>query len=268
MPMYTGRPRGSSGPIPLIILGVVFFMVGYVVPLSIPAARSIALIFLLLGAVFVIGGIVWFLLRRATTRKAYLPYGDPMAQQSMIQLMAPPPPMPNTLSDTAMGAPSLDPATGGQAAPLMQGAVMTGPMVFSGSVMDPALIKQLTSMGMTLAAEAMRTRAMYGTTNMAMSPMVIDLRTAMQHQMQIQAATGNPGRATIKQVRQLGTAADGQQLCELDLDVQPATGTSYPLTYSVVVPAIAAGRVVAGASLPVHIDPATPGQLSVDWAAA
>ncbi len=262
--MYTGRPHGSSGPIPLIILGVVFLAVGFVVP--IPAARSILLIFQVLGAIFIIAGLVWFLLRRSSAPKSWLPYGDPIPQQPGMQPM--PLPLPNTLGGTVPGGPTRDPATGGEVPPPMQGTVMSGPMVYSGGVFNPAVIAELTRMGMTLASEAMRTRARYGTTNMAMNPMVIDLRHAMQHQMQIMGATGNPGRATIKAVHQLGSAADGQQLCELDLDVQPATGASYPLTYSVVVPAGATGRVVAGASLPVHIDPSTPGQLSVDWGAA
>jgi hypothetical protein len=265
--MYTGRPHGSSGPVPLIILGVVFLVIGFVVPISIPAARSVLLLFQLLGAIFIIGGVVWLLVQRSTAGKGYLPYGNVPPTQYPIQPMSPAQPTPNTLSGMAPGSPVLDPATG-QPAPNMQGTVMTGPMVYSGGALNPAVIQQLTQMGMALAGEALKARVMYGTANMTMSPMVIDLRNAMQHQMQIMGATGNPGRATIKGVHQLGTAADGQQLCELELDVQPATGASYPLTYSVVVPAAAAGRVVAGASLPVHIDPATPSQISVDWGAA
>jgi hypothetical protein len=264
--MYTGRPRGSSGPVPLIILGVIFLAVGFVVPISIPAAGSFLLLFQLLGAIFIVAGVVWFLVRRSTASKGYLPYGN-VQPQYPFQPISPSEPTPNMLSSMAPTSPALDPATG-QPTPAMQGTVMTGPMVYAGGALNPAVIQQLTQMGMALAGEALKARAMYGTTNMTMSPMVIDLRNAMQHQMQIMGATGNPGRATIKGVHQLGTAADGQQLCELQLEVQPATGASYPLTYSVVVPAMAAGRVVTGASLPLHIDPATPSQISVDWGAA
>jgi hypothetical protein len=261
--MYTGRPRGSSGPIPLIILGVVFLIIGFVVPISIPAARSSLLLFQLLGAAFIVGGVIWFLVRRSMAARSNTPYGNVFPPQYPIQPMTPP--MPNTLSGEAPGVQPLDPATG---QPAMQGTVIQGPMVYAGGAFNPAVMAELTRMGMTLAGEALKARAMYGSTNMTMSPMVIDLRNAMQHQMQIMGATGNPGRATIKAVHQLGAAADGQQLCELELDVQPATGASYPLTYSVVVPAAATGRVVIGASLPVHIDPSAPGQLSVDWGSA
>jgi hypothetical protein len=265
--MYTGRPHGSSGPVPLIILGVIFLVVGSVVPSTFSATQSFGLIFLLLGGAFVVGGIAWLLVRRSGARKGYLAYGNVLPPQYPMPPMAPTAPLPNTLSGATVGVPSLDPATG-QPSATMHSTVVTGPMIYGGgAALSPAIIQQLSQMGMAMAAEALKMRSTYAGTA-GMSPMVIDLRNAMQHQMQIQAATGNPGRATIKSVHQLGTAADGQQLCELELDVQPDTGTSYPLTYSVVVPAVAAGRVVAGASLPVHLDPANPSQVSIDWMAA
>jgi uncharacterized membrane protein HdeD (DUF308 family) len=61
--MYTGRPRGSSGPVPLIILGAVFAAVGVVLQ-GMPLAGSIGLVFLILGIAGVAGGLAWLVVRR------------------------------------------------------------------------------------------------------------------------------------------------------------------------------------------------------------
>ena len=55
---YTGRPRGSGGPLPMIAVGVVFGAVGVAV-MNQPFARSIALPFLALGVVLVLAGVAW-----------------------------------------------------------------------------------------------------------------------------------------------------------------------------------------------------------------
>ena len=73
------------------------------------------------------------------------------------------------------------------------------------------------------------------------------------------------GHATIGAVRDLGVIADGQRLCELDLSIRPDGQAAYPLTQRLMIPSAQAGRVVVGASLPVHIQATNPSLVAVDW---
>lgn len=59
---YTGRPRGSSGPVPLIIVGVIFAAIGLVLQGQ-TLMRSAASPLLALGVIFVIAGAVWMAYR-------------------------------------------------------------------------------------------------------------------------------------------------------------------------------------------------------------
>ncbi|MEO7118331.1 MAG: hypothetical protein ABIZ34_05095 [Candidatus Limnocylindrales bacterium] len=267
-----GRSRGSGGAISALILGGVFIAIGLWFHYQ-PFAGPDGTVFLALGGVLVLIGVVWSVVK-LLRRGRDVP--------SNVQWMQPDHPMPNTLSQTTPMAPMtstqmIDPATGQP----MPGAQVFTSVSGAGSI-DPALLQQLAQVGMAIADQFEPGVGFSQGSVTVMPPTVIDLRGALGQQ---NAGVGTPmglmagvgamqndlpinGHATIDAVRSLGVVVEGQPVVEFDLTVQPDGAASYPLTQRAMVPANQTERAVAGASVPVRIVSSDPPIVMVAWDAS
>ena len=240
---YTGRPRGSSGPIVLIPLGLGFIGVAVYFSAAEPLAGGVAIPFGIIGVVALVGGVVWILVRARQRRAA--------AEQ--MPTWTQPMPQPNTLSSGPWSAaPDTPPA-------------VSGPVVMSSGSIDPALLQQLQQVGMAIADQLDDQPFGFTTTSVTVSPpVVIDVRA----QQPMEAGAMLAGRATIDAVRDLNVTYAEQKLYELDLEVQPDGRPTYALTHRVLVPEASVGRTSRrSTSLPIRVSEHEPSQLVVDWAA-
>ena len=76
-------------------------------------------------------------------------------------------------------------------------------------------------------------------------------------------AVGQDGTATITAVRDTGMTVNDNPNIEMDLQVQVAGATPYPVTHQQVVSRLAIGNFQPGASVTVKVDPANPRSLIV-----
>jgi hypothetical protein len=91
---------------------------------------------------------------------------------------------------------------------------------------------------------------------------------AQQTQAANIAATGVDATAMIAGVAQTGAMVNFQPTLQIDLTVMPDGLPPYPATVTQVVEQVFLGKAVAGASVPVKVDPNDPGTIWIDWAAA
>ena len=77
--------------------------------------------------------------------------------------------------------------------------------------------------------------------------------------------TGLAGRAAIRGSEDLGVGAEGKRLVRLELEVTPTGQAPYALQHVTMVPEASMPRLAPGGSLAVHIDPANPQNLAIDW---
>lgn len=91
---------------------------------------------------------------------------------------------------------------------------------------------------------------------------------AQQTQAANIAATGADATAMITGVTQTGAMVNFQPTLQIDLTVMPDGLPPYPATVTQVVEQVFLGKAVAGASVPVKVDPENPGSIWINWAAA
>jgi hypothetical protein len=91
---------------------------------------------------------------------------------------------------------------------------------------------------------------------------------AQQTQAANVAATGVDATAMIAGVAQTGAMVNFQPTLQIDLTVMPDGLPPYPATVTQVVEQVFLGKAVAGASVPVKVDPNDPGTIWINWAAA
>jgi hypothetical protein len=91
---------------------------------------------------------------------------------------------------------------------------------------------------------------------------------AQQTQAANIAATGADATAMITGVTQTGAMVNFQPTLRIDLTVMPDGLPPYPATVTQVVEQVFLGKAVAGASVPIKVDPESPGSIWIDWAAA
>jgi hypothetical protein len=91
---------------------------------------------------------------------------------------------------------------------------------------------------------------------------------AQQTQAANIAATGADATAMITGVTQTGAMVNFQPTLQIDLTVMPDGLPPYPATVTQVVEQVFLGKAVAGASVPIKVDPENPGSIWIDWAAA
>jgi len=91
---------------------------------------------------------------------------------------------------------------------------------------------------------------------------------AQQTQAANIAATGVDATAMISGVAQTGAMINMQPTLQLDLTVMPDGLPPYPAQVTQVVEQIYLGKAVAGASVPIKVDPENPGSIWINWAAA
>jgi hypothetical protein len=91
---------------------------------------------------------------------------------------------------------------------------------------------------------------------------------AQQTQAANIAATGADATAMITGVTQTGAMVNFQPTLQIDLTVMPDGLPPYPASVTQVVEQVFLGKAVAGASVPVKVDPESPGSIWINWAAA
>jgi hypothetical protein len=91
---------------------------------------------------------------------------------------------------------------------------------------------------------------------------------AQQTQAANIAATGVDATAMISGVAQTGAMVNFQPTLQIDLTVMPDGLPPYPATVTQVVEQVFLGKAVAGASVPIKVDPNDPGTIWINWAAA
>lgn len=79
---------------------------------------------------------------------------------------------------------------------------------------------------------------------------------------------GIPGEARIAGVAQTGTLVNNNPYVKLDLVVAVPGHPPYEVRHGEVVPLVLLGRLAAGATLPVKVDPDRPSRLVIVWEAA
>ena len=72
----------------------------------------------------------------------------------------------------------------------------------------------------------------------------------------------------ISGVTQTGAMVNFQPTLQIDLTVMPDGLPPYPATVTQVVEQVFLGKAVAGASVPIKVDPENPGSIWINWAAA
>ncbi|HEX7292876.1 MAG TPA: hypothetical protein VF250_17270 [Conexibacter sp.] len=82
------------------------------------------------------------------------------------------------------------------------------------------------------------------------------------------AASGVDATAMITGVTQTGAMVNFQPTLQIDLTVMPDGLPPYPATVTQVVEQVFLGKAVAGASVPIKVDPENPGSIWINWAAA
>jgi hypothetical protein len=91
---------------------------------------------------------------------------------------------------------------------------------------------------------------------------------AQQTQAANIASTGADATAMITGVTQTGAMVNFQPTLQVDLTVMPDGLPPYPATVTQVVEQAFLGKAVAGASVPIKVDPENPGSIWINWAAA
>jgi hypothetical protein len=91
---------------------------------------------------------------------------------------------------------------------------------------------------------------------------------AQQTQAANIAATGADATAMISGVAQTGGMVNYQPTLKIDLTVMPDGLPPYPATVTQVVEQIYLGKAVAGAAVPIKVDPENPGSIWINWAMA
>lgn len=91
---------------------------------------------------------------------------------------------------------------------------------------------------------------------------------AQQTQAANIAATGADATAMITGVAQTGAMVNFQPTLQIDLTVMPDGLPPYPATVTQVVEQVFLTKAVAGASVPIKVDPNDPGTIWINWAAA
>ena len=82
------------------------------------------------------------------------------------------------------------------------------------------------------------------------------------------AATGVDATAMIAGVAQTGAMVNFQPTLQIDLTVMREGAPPYPASVTQVVEQVFLGKAVAGASVPVKVDPGDPNTIWINWAAA
>lgn len=91
---------------------------------------------------------------------------------------------------------------------------------------------------------------------------------AQQTQAANIAATGVDATAMITGVAQTGAMVNFQPTLQIEMTVMQAGKPPYPASVTQVVEQIFLTKAVAGASVPVKVDPADPSSIWINWAAA
>ncbi|HEU4702222.1 MAG TPA: hypothetical protein VFS37_07030 [Conexibacter sp.] len=91
---------------------------------------------------------------------------------------------------------------------------------------------------------------------------------AQQTQAANIAATGVDASAMITGVAQTGAMVNFQPTLQIDMTVMQDGKPPYPASVTQVVEQIFLTKAVAGASVPVKVDPADPNSIWINWAAA
>lgn len=91
---------------------------------------------------------------------------------------------------------------------------------------------------------------------------------AQQTQAANIATTGADATAMITGVTQTGAMVNFQPTLQIDMTVMQDGKPPYPATVTQVVEQIFLTKAVAGASVPVKVDPENPGSIWINWAAA
>jgi hypothetical protein len=91
---------------------------------------------------------------------------------------------------------------------------------------------------------------------------------AQQTQAANIASTGADATAMITGVAQTGAVVNFQPTLQIDLTVMPDGLPPYPATVTQVVEQVFLTKAVAGASVPIKVDPENPGSIWINWAAA
>jgi hypothetical protein len=91
---------------------------------------------------------------------------------------------------------------------------------------------------------------------------------AQQTQAANIAATGVDATAMITGVAQTGAMVNFQPTLQIEMTVMQDGKPPYPASVTQVVEQIFLTKAVAGASVPVKVDPADPSSIWIDWAAA
>ncbi len=91
---------------------------------------------------------------------------------------------------------------------------------------------------------------------------------AQQTQAANIAATGVDATAMITAVAQTGAMVNFQPTLQIEMTVMQAGKPPYPVSVTQVVEQIFLTKAVAGASVPVKVDPADPNSIWINWAAA
>ncbi len=91
---------------------------------------------------------------------------------------------------------------------------------------------------------------------------------AQQTQAANIASTGADATAMISGVTQTGAMVNFQPTLQIDLTVMPDGLPPYPATVTQVVEQVFLPKAVAGASVPIKVDPENPGSIWINWAAA
>jgi hypothetical protein len=91
---------------------------------------------------------------------------------------------------------------------------------------------------------------------------------AQQTQAANVAASGVDASAMITGIAQTGAMVNFQPTLQIDLTVMPDGLPPYPASVTQVVEQVFLGKAVAGASVPIKVDPNDPGTIWINWAAA
>lgn len=82
------------------------------------------------------------------------------------------------------------------------------------------------------------------------------------------ATSGADATAMITGVAQTGAMVNFQPTLQIDMTVMPDGLPPYPATVTQVVEQVFLPKAVAGASVPIKVDPENPGSIWINWAAA
>ena len=131
-------------------------------------------------------------------------------------------------------------------------------------------VRQVQHQAHEISANSPRTGARLREMNERMSAANASMASATATAAVVATAAGETvaGRAQVVSVGAAGVLVDGMQLVEVSVLVLAPGGPPVPSTVTLSVPISSLGRLAAGATLDVRLDPQDPRSFVVDWGSA